>query len=49
MAGVSPALPMKALLTWFLVAVPLTWGITKSVQKSLPLFKSTPAAAGAKP
>jgi len=37
---------MKFLLVWLLVAVPLGWGVTKSVQKSLPLFRgaSKPAA-----
>lgn len=29
---------MKAILIWILVATPLAWGVTKSVQKSLPLF-----------
>jgi hypothetical protein len=37
---------MKLLLAWLLVAVPLGWGVTKSVQKSLPLFRGAikPAA-----
>lgn len=29
---------MKAVLIWLVVVVPLSWGVTKSVQKSLPLF-----------
>ena len=29
---------MKALLIWIIVVTPLAWGVTKSVQKSLPLF-----------
>jgi hypothetical protein len=29
---------MKAILIWLIVILPLSWGITKSVQKSLPLF-----------
>lgn len=29
---------MKAVLIWIIVATPLAWGVTKSVQKSLPLF-----------
>ncbi len=29
---------MKAVLIWIIVAAPLAWGVTKSVQKSLPLF-----------
>ena len=35
---------MKILLAWLLVAIPLGWGVTKSVQKCLPLFRG-----GAKP
>ena len=31
---------MKLLLSWLLVAIPLGWGVTKSVQKSLPLFRA---------
>ncbi|HEY1081151.1 MAG TPA: hypothetical protein VGE29_02755 [Prosthecobacter sp.] len=40
---------MKAVLTWLIVIIPLSWGVTKSVQKSLPLFgiesPSAPAPA----
>ncbi|MEO6244210.1 MAG: oxalate:formate antiporter [Opitutaceae bacterium] len=41
---------MKLLCYWLLVAIPLGWGVTKSVQKSLPLFRSDakPAAVQAK-
>ena len=43
----------KTALTWLLVIVPLGWGVTKSVQKSLPLFQGggekAPAAAPAIP
>ena len=41
---------MKFLLYWLLVVVPLGWGVTKSVQKSLPLFRadSKPAAVTGK-
>jgi hypothetical protein len=41
---------MKLLLYWLLVVVPLGWGVTKSVQKSLPLFRGDvrPASAPAK-
>lgn len=37
---------MKTLLIWLLVILPLGWGVTKSVQKSLPLFsqQQQPAA-----
>jgi hypothetical protein len=36
---------MKGLRLWFawlLVGVPLAWGVTRSVQKALPLFKVSP-------
>ena len=36
---------MKLILSWLLVALPLAWGITKSVQKAMPLFSSAPPAA----
>jgi hypothetical protein len=41
---------MKFALAWLLVALPLGWGVTKSVQKSLPLFRSKapPAVTPAK-
>jgi hypothetical protein len=29
---------MKAVLIWLLVIVPLTWGVTQSVKKAMPLF-----------
>ncbi len=29
---------MKAILIWIIVAIPLLWGVTQSVKKSLPLF-----------
>lgn len=35
---------MKALrvtLAWLLVSIPLAWGVTRSVQKALPLFKAS--------
>jgi hypothetical protein len=31
--------PVKLFLVWILVLVPLSWGVVKSVQKSLPLFR----------
>jgi hypothetical protein len=42
---------------WMLVALPLSWGVYRSVQKSLPLFglgpgtpkKGSPATPAAKP
>jgi hypothetical protein len=36
---------MKTHLIWLLVAIPLGWGVTKSVEKSLPLFGVEPPAA----
>ena len=30
---------MKALLIWLLVVIPLTWGVTQSVKKALPLIR----------
>lgn len=35
---------MKVILAWIVVIVPLAWGVTKSVEKSLPLFVDKPAA-----
>lgn len=29
---------MKAVLIWIIVVIPLLWGVTQSVKKSLPLF-----------
>lgn len=36
---------MKLILAWLLVAIPLGWGVTKSIQKSLPLFRSSPSVS----
>ncbi len=33
----------KLVIAWVLVAVPLTWGVIQSIEKSLPLFGGTPA------
>jgi hypothetical protein len=38
---------MKAILIWVIVAIPLAWGVTKSVQKSLPLFRGDAAKPAA--
>jgi len=38
---------MKLFLAWLLVAVPLGWGVTKSVQKALPLFRAAKPAVTA--
>lgn len=29
---------MKAVLIWIIVSIPLLWGVTQSVKKSLPLL-----------
>jgi hypothetical protein len=31
---------LLALILWLFVLLPLSWGVKKSVQKSLPLFSS---------
>jgi hypothetical protein len=36
---------MKAILIWLVVAVPLAWGVAKSVAKARPLFSSSTASA----
>ncbi len=40
---------MKLLIYWAIVAVPLTWGVYKTVIKSQPLFTGTSATATATP
>jgi len=32
---------MKAVLIWLVVAVPLAWGVAKSVEKARPLFSGS--------
>lgn len=40
---------MKLVLAWLFVIIPLGWGVTKSVYKSMPLFGvSAPATPPAK-
>ena len=34
---------IKLAVVWILVLVPLTWGVVKSVEKSLPLFERSSA------
>lgn len=41
--------PLKLLIYWAIVAVPLTWGVYKTVIKSQPLFTATGAPASAPP
>ena len=38
---------MKLALAWIVVIIPLAWGVSESVKKSLPLFQSTKPAATA--
>ena len=40
---------LKLVIAWLLVSVPLAWGVLQSVEKSLPLFRGTPAAVKASP
>jgi hypothetical protein len=35
---------MKLVIVWLFVAIPLGWGVKKSVEKSLPLFGVTAPA-----
>ncbi len=35
---------LKAVLLWLLVLLPLSWGVWKSVEKSMPLFRHAPTA-----
>ena len=36
---------MKAALIWLVVAIPLAWGVAKSVEKARPLFSGGAATA----
>jgi len=36
---------MKAVLVWLVVAIPLVWGVAKSVEKARPLFSGGTATA----
>jgi hypothetical protein len=36
---------LRLFIAWIWIAVPLGWGVYQSVQKSLPLFQETVAAA----
>lgn len=42
---------MKAFIYWLVVALPLSWGLYKAIEKSVPLFSANvvtvPAAPGA--
>lgn len=37
--------PLHLLIAWTWVALPLGWGVYKSVEKSLPLFQGAAAEA----
>lgn len=39
---------IKVLAYWVLVSIPLSWGLYKSIERSIPLFKGV-SAAPAKP
>ena len=40
---------IKLLLVWLWVVLPLGWGVLKSAQKSVPLFRATTAAPAPMP
>jgi hypothetical protein len=35
--------PFRIAFAWLLIGIPLTWGVARSVQKSLPLFRAAPS------
>jgi len=35
--------PFRIAFAWLLIGIPLTWGVARSVQKSLPLFRTAPS------
>ncbi len=39
----------KALICWILVSLPLGWGLSKSIERAMPLFQGKLAAAKAAP
>ncbi len=39
---------IKLIVVWLWVAIPLGWGVMKSLQKSAPLFSGSTASAPAK-
>jgi hypothetical protein len=41
----KPTPPLVVALAWIVVAIPLGWGVTQSVVKSLPLFRATAPAS----
>ena len=37
---------LRIVIYWTIVLIPLSWGVYKSIIKSLPLFGAAPASAG---
>lgn len=35
------------IIYWVVVGIPLSWGLYKSIERSIPLFKAAPPAAAA--
>jgi hypothetical protein len=40
---------IKLIIVWLMVAIPLGWGVAKSMKKSRPLFSGTVVTVGAEP
>jgi hypothetical protein len=38
---------LKLIIVWLMVAIPLGWGVAKSLKKSRPLFSGTVVTVGA--
>ena len=38
---------LKLIIVWLIVAIPLGWGVAKSMKKSRPLFRGTVVTVGA--
>ncbi len=34
---------MKMILAWLMIIIPLSWGVTQSINRALPLFKQKQA------
>lgn len=44
-----PSSALQVIVYWAIVGLPLSWGVYKTVQKSVPLFKSADTAAVSAP
>ncbi len=44
-----PTPPALVALAWIVVSLPLAWGVTRSIEKALPLFRAAPPPAPARP